>query len=82
MDGNGGEGADLGEKERARDVKAHAASMDEDVRVKKDVAVGGDLLEMRVHAEEKESLFSIVGDPASLMNLQKKSSPLADLFSS
>lgn len=46
--------------------------------MKKDVAAGGELLELRVHAEEKKLLFSIVGDPASLMNLQKK----ADLPSS
>lgn len=41
--------------------------------MKKDVAAGGELLELRVHVEEKESLFSIVGDPASLMRLQEKS---------
>ncbi len=45
--------------------------MDEDIRGKKDV--GGELLAMRLHVEEKESLFSIVGDPDSLMNWQEKS---------
>ena len=48
--------------------------MDEEVGVKNDVAAGGELLKMMVRAEEKESLFSIVGGPAPLMNLQEKSS--------
>lgn len=54
-------------------MRVHAGSMDENIRVKKDVAAGGDLLEIRVHVEEKELFLSIVGDPPSLMNLQEKS---------
>lgn len=45
--------------------------MYENVGEKNDVAAVGELLEMRVRFEEKELLFSIVGDPAPLMNLQE-----------
>ena len=70
MDRNRGEGASLGERTCVRDVSGLAVYLAEEVCVNKDIAVGGELLEMKVHAEEKGSLFITVWDPTPLMNLQ------------
>lgn len=54
-----GGGASLGEKKCVRDVRVRAVYIVEEVCVKRDVAVGGEL-ETGIHFRKKELLFSIV----------------------
>lgn len=58
----------IGGREQALERKSvlgvHTVYMEEDVGVKNNVTACGELLELRVCIIGKESLFSIVGDPA------------------